>query len=67
MDPTNTAPTSPRASARVCDLIYKTRVLRGESLRLPDKSAPETPQKSLAETLPKRRTGRITLWPRSCL
>ena len=45
MDPTNTAPTSPRASARVCDLIYKTRVLRGEGLRPPDKNRLENPGK----------------------
>jgi hypothetical protein len=46
MDPTNTAPTSPRASARVCDLIYKTRVLRGEGIPPPDKKRLEIPGKS---------------------
>jgi hypothetical protein len=46
MDPTNTAPTSPRASARVCDLIYKTRVLRGEGAPAPRQKRTSKPPKS---------------------
>lgn len=49
MDPTNTAPTSPRASARVCDLIYKTSVLRGEGVPPPDKSASKPPEMHCGE------------------